>query len=383
MRALFISHDASRTGAPILLLHYLKWLWARREYDFDVLLLKGGDLQREFEAVAPTTVLSRHSSLPTRWLTERVRARLVTARLRARRFDVVYANTVVTGGHAIDIAAGRCPVVWHIHEMDFSIRELAGPTRFNAEHPKVAKLIAVSGAVRSDLVDRYGVPSEKVELIHEFIPLPASADGQESARRRIRGELGIPEHAVVVGAAGTLDWRKGADLFVPMALLTLRQLPGVVVHFVWIGGHTASYQHSQALYDVRAARLASFVHFVGNNENPLDYFAAMDVFALLSREDPFPLVMLEAGALAKPLVCFAGAGGADELIAAGGGVSVPYLDVPAMASALASLILDASRRATMGADLRKVIRARHALEVSAPRVSHVIESVLERPRTVG
>jgi glycosyltransferase involved in cell wall biosynthesis len=383
MRALFISHDASRTGAPILLLHYLKWLRARRECEFDVLLLKGGELESEFGAVASTVVLSRHAALPTRWLTARIRARLVIARLRARRFDVVYANTVVTGGHAIDIAAGRCPVVWHIHEMDYSIRAHAGVTRFNAAHPKVAKLIAVSGAVRRDLVDRYGVPPEKVELIHEFVPLPASADGQESSRRRIRGELGIPEHAVVVGAAGTLDWRKGADLFVPVALLTLRQLPGVVVHFVWIGGYTTSYQHAQALYDVRTARLEGLVHFVGNRENPLDYFAGIDVLALLSREDPFPLVMLEAGALAKPLICFAGAGGADELVAAGGGVSVPYLDLPAMANALASLILDAPRRAAIGADLSKVIRARHSLEVSAPRVSHVIEGVLGRPRPRG
>ena len=74
------------------------------------------------------------------------------------------------------------------------------------------------------------------------------------------------------------------------------------------------------------------VHFVGELENPHPLLNACDLFCLPSREDPFPLVMLEAGALGKPMVCFDGAGGAKEFAARGAGIVVPYLDVPAMAA---------------------------------------------------
>ena len=52
---LFVSHDASRTGAPIALLTFLRWLRANTDYRFEVLLGSGGALEPAFEALAPTT----------------------------------------------------------------------------------------------------------------------------------------------------------------------------------------------------------------------------------------------------------------------------------------------------------------------------------------
>ena len=52
---LFVSHDASRTGAPIALLTFLRWLRANTDYRFEVLLGCGGPLEPAFEALAPTT----------------------------------------------------------------------------------------------------------------------------------------------------------------------------------------------------------------------------------------------------------------------------------------------------------------------------------------
>ena len=58
-----------------------------------------------------------------------------------------------------------------------------------------------------------------------------------------------------------------------------------------------------------------------------DYFSIFDVFALMFREDPFPLVCLEAALLEKPNLCFARAGGASELVESDSGFVVPYLDL--------------------------------------------------------
>ena len=57
MRVLVASHDASRTGAPLLLLTFLSWL--RRETDAEVQLVlwRGGPLVEAFAEVAEVTVL--------------------------------------------------------------------------------------------------------------------------------------------------------------------------------------------------------------------------------------------------------------------------------------------------------------------------------------
>ena len=52
---LFVSHDASRTGAPMALLTFLRWFRANTDYRFEVLLGSGGALEPAFEALAPTT----------------------------------------------------------------------------------------------------------------------------------------------------------------------------------------------------------------------------------------------------------------------------------------------------------------------------------------
>ena len=61
----------------------------------------------------------------------------------------------------------------------------------------------------------------------------------------------------------------------------------------------------RAPHDAKRLGLGDRIKFVGPLEQPAQLFAAMDVFALTSREDPFPLVMLEAAAAGIPFVCFA------------------------------------------------------------------------------
>jgi len=108
----------------------------------------------------------------------------------------------------------------------------------------------------------------------------------------------------------------------------------------------------------------------------VDYFAAADVFALTSREDPYPLVCLEAAALAKPIICFADAGGMPEFVEEDCGFVVPYLDVEAMADRVIALLDSAECRLTMGANARRKVAERHDISVSAPRIMEIIERTI-------
>ena len=57
-KMIVLGHDASRTGAPIFLLHLTEWLKRHGAIDFEIILKQGGPLLAEFQKIAPTTVLA-------------------------------------------------------------------------------------------------------------------------------------------------------------------------------------------------------------------------------------------------------------------------------------------------------------------------------------
>jgi len=110
--------------------------------------------------------------------------------------------------------------------------------------------------------------------------------------------------------------------------------------------------------------------------NPETYFGAFDLFALTSREDPFSVAMLEAALCGLPIVCFAGAGGAVELVEHDAGIVVPYLDLSAMAIACVDLLLDDTRRRKVGENARAKVQAHYMLDQQGPKILSVIEAAI-------
>jgi len=67
----------------------------------------------------------------------------------------------------------------------------------------------------------------------------------------------------------------------------------VAASFFWIGGSTPDEQAALAK-QIAARHLEEHVRFLGERPNPRPYLALGQIFVLSSREDPFPLVALEA-----------------------------------------------------------------------------------------
>ena len=87
------------------------------------------------------------------------------------------------------------------------------------------------------------------------------------------------------------------------------------------------------------------------------FFESLSLFLLPSREDSWPLVMLEAAAAGVPVVCFQRSGGAEEFLAKGGGTAVPYLDVEAMAQAAVRYVSEPHLRERDSCVARQLVRA--------------------------
>jgi len=145
-------------------------------------------------------------------------------------------------------------------------------------------------------------------------------------------ELGIDDDTRLVLGAGYADLRKGFDLFLQAWRAARRHETKVM--FCWIGDIDPLLRTYLGDEIAEAEATGSF-RFAGFQTLIADWFSAADVFALTSREDPFPAVVQEAMCAGLATVAFADSGGIPEMLAQHGcGKVVPMADADAMAEAL-------------------------------------------------
>ena len=383
-RILFVSHDAGRTGAPIGLLAFLRWLRANTNYQIGTLLRAPGPLEASFRELGPTVTLGRSIFSRSR-LGRRLR-RLLPRELREetgkiRRmfsegsYDLIYSNTMTNGGVLEALASFGAPVITHVHELAYWIWR-GGTENLQRVLAHTKAFIAVSEAVRENLVHTHRIPAEKITVIYEHIrDLPAVPTDAEKASAR--AVLGIPAGALVVGGCGAEHWRKGRDLIPQLLVALQRYRPQNDIHFVWVGRPGTAEEEFTLQHDLRAAGVAGVFHASGEVENPFALFPAMDIFALLSRDDPYPLACLEVAATEIPVVCFSGAGGMPEFVNGGCGFAAPYLDVDEMAQQIAHLAGDTELRQSCGRLGRAKVARENTLEITARQLHSVMEKLLK------
>ena len=103
------------------------------------------------------------------------------------------------------------------------------------------------------------------------------------------------------------------------------------------------------------------------------YYYVGHIFLLSSREDPCPLVALEAANAGLPVVCFAGAGDIPGFVGEECGAVVPYEDVHAAAQAVVRLAGDAELRRNQGAEARKRVVERHSSASAALQIEALFD----------
>lgn len=389
---LAVAHEATLTGSPMNLLHLLRWITEHTDTEVHTLVLQDGILRHRFEQVGPVTLLDRwalpallgsvqaglqHLGSSRAWRPVAA-ARLLPQLRTLGAFDLVYLNSLPSIS-VLPYLREPGAVVAHAHELQVAWRMWRSEQDKELFRTRPARWIAASAAVRDLLVDEVELPADRVLVHHEFI------DAQGLAARHVdlreieacRREFRIPTEASVVVGAGTVDWRKGPDLFIQLAT-EVRRRTREPVHFVWVGGDLRSPDWERVRSDLERSG-ADHVHFVGVRPDPVPWFAMADVFALTSREDPYPLVALECAALAKPIVTYRNGGLPELLVAAGDDAAlgiVDHLDVGGFADRVIAL-LDADRlRLSAGRQLRDEVLSAHDVAVAAPKLWADLEPLM-------
>jgi glycosyltransferase involved in cell wall biosynthesis len=290
---------------------------------------------------------------------------------RRREIQVIYANTATQDRVVSALAALRLPVVTHVHELERELRATVGTDGIQRVIAQSDVLLAVSEAVGRMLV-AHGAERARIVDTQEPIDEREPALGEERTALR-REAFGVADDTVVVLASGQPSWRKGPDVFVQVAQRVIAQVPpGVKVAFRWIGGTPPNLALTTLADDLTALGLDGDVALLTHRPNADRLRGTGDIFISTSREDPNPLVVLEAAAAGCPIVCFRGAGGAEELADAGGGKAVPYLDATAMADAVLTLVASPEERAFLGRNAHAIVRDQNVTPVVAATVAKVV-----------
>ena len=289
-----------------------------------------------------------------------------------RGIGLVYSNTIPTA-RLLGRLALACPLVIHVHEVEFALQAIA-PDDFAAIDACTALFIVVSNAAYASLTRR-GVAEEKIALVPGFAPIASMRVPDKGRRIAFRRRHGIPEDAILIGGCGRLDWQKGPEILVQAARL-LAERSGERLHFAWLGGREGELAFLRLRWDIERTGLAATFTTIQSVPDPLDYFDSLDIFALVSRDDPFPLVAVEAGARGIPVVTFEGNA---EFVDAESGVVVPYLDVSRFASALDALARDEGRRTAIGRCLAEKMREHHDVSIRAAEIAAIIRRFVGDP----
>ena len=353
----------------------------------EALINGSGPLLDEYKATCNTTVYRSLTKLldilPQRIkealqpLVGKLEALYINALLMGRRYNLIYANTGATW-QQVDLLSKFTPtLLWHIHELEYGLRVSIGQENIEQAFEEISRFIAVSISVQDTLTREFNVPHEKIDLIHGFVPVPNLTLEEHQARcQRVKNGLGWAQDVFVVGGCGSLGWRKGTDLFLQIACLVSRKKGYEKVRFLWVGGGKQDNASLEFDHDVRALGLQEVCSRIITTEEVSDYYCAMDVFALTSREDPFPLVMLEAGTYNAPTICFEGSGGGAEFVGDNAGLTAPYLDIVTFAAHIMTLHDQSDLCAQFGNAASEKVRTYFTIDCQGPKLRQSIEFCL-------
>jgi L-malate glycosyltransferase len=225
-------------------------------------------------------------------------------------------------------------------------------------------IIAVSTAARRAMIEREGVPPEKVQTIwHGIEPPQPNAE----RARQILQQHGVGKGRIFLTIARLAAEKNHFELLLSITKLA-PQLPDV--RWVWVGGGELEAELREI---IRNNGLEQAVTLLGYQDNASDFLAVANALVLPSACEPFGLVLLEAMMCGVPTIA-TDCGGPAEIIAPAHGETettnaVGWLARPDDAEDLTRTLLSFSQRSDGGKPEAERARIRALTEFTAERMA--------------
>lgn len=239
------------------------------------------------------------------------------------------------------------------------------PTRWLYQNP--AAIITTGQVTKALLMERLGVPARRIFSIptgvelKEFVP--------QDKNRELLSQIKIPTDAFIFGSVAVLRSWKG-HLYLLEAFKKL-VADGVRAFLLLVG--EGPYR---VVIEEKIAQLGvqPWVRLAGFRDQVAPWFALMDVVVLASyANEGVPQSLLQALAMARPVVGTMVGGIPEVIIEAETGLLVPPRDPQALARVMDRLMADTEYRQNLGRRGRELVVERFSIEQMAAEIEAVYE----------
>jgi GT2 family glycosyltransferase/glycosyltransferase involved in cell wall biosynthesis len=350
---IFVSHELSLTGAPLILSKLAAYL-IDHGYKITVLSPIPGPLEDTYQKIGAEVIINpmilRDSREILRYLGS---------------CELVLANTILAWRAVCAAKALEKPCIWWVHESQFGVN-------YSEKYPSVigafpiADILVFPSQATADLYAEFTLV-EKIEIIHTSLDITKLADDKYlTPIDRNHGKL------ILVNVA-SYEPRKGQDILVR----SLDKLPGNIKVECYLIGRKLDWWFSRRL-ELLASRRKN-VHVLGElpNEKVLSYIQAADVYILASRDEALPMSLLEAMYFSKGIIATK-AGGITEIIDHGkNGLLIDIEDYMGLANYIAQLHDDRDFLSQMGRNAYEKLKKELSIDSFGSKWNTLISTLLE------
>lgn len=262
--------------------------------------------------------------------------------------DIIHAHDWMTypAGMLAKSLTGK-PLVVHLHATEYDRSgeninpEVAAIERAGLHAADL--VIAVSYLTRNIAIQRYGVPEDKVVVVHNAV------SRRDAGKAYKVPPLAQKEKRVLF--MGRVTFQKGPDYFVEAAHLVLQKIPNT--RFIMAGSGDML---SRMVRRVSQLRMGSHFHFPGfmRNEEVDRMYAISDLYVMPSVSEPFGIAPLEALIYDVPVLVSRQSGVAEVLRNA---LKVDFWDIREMANKICAVLTYPCLSAEMVKNCREEMRA--------------------------
>ncbi len=353
---LFITHDLSLSGAPLLLFD-LACNLRQRGYFVTVMSPCDGELTEKYEKEnIPLMIDSTISDLP-----------LDETKKFMANFDLIVANTILVWQAVVSAKENNIPVIWMLHE------SRAG--RIMAEsNPKIA--------VALGLADDVIFACEATESLYKKFNFRNNFRIMSYGARPLEVKGACIAHGdakLVILQVGSIEPRKGQDILIKsITALSKEYTEGVEAFIV---GRKLDNAESREFYDTVQKMLKGKdnIHLIDQvpHEEIGGYMERADLFICSSRDEVFPLTVLEAMSAGKAIIS-TDVGGVSLMMRNNeDGIIVPNEDSTALGNAIISCYEDRDRLKRLGENAKKRFYENFTIDKFAEKFLAIVEERLD------
>ncbi len=360
-----ITHSLNIGGLEVLLLEFLKRIDREKYNPIVCTFSKNGTLIREFQDIGiPVKIVEKRNGIDYT-----LSMRLATI-FKKNKIDLIHTHNIAAWLYAtIAKVIARVPHIVHTEHSNVPSdnKRLFIVEKYLARYTDT--IIADSERVAEHLIDRQGIPSEKVVIILNGIDIEKYQVRIDISKKK--EEIGLNQHDLVIGIVARLVPVKNHMCLLKAFSLLRKRLENIKLVIVGDGELRGDLERY-----VRDNELSKEVFFLGSRRDIPELLKIFDLFVLPSHSEGLSITLIEAMASGIPIVA-TDVGGNREVIGNNeAGILIPPDSVESLFKAMMVILTHRDRAEKMGRVGIQRARSLFSLSQMTRKYEQIYENLL-------